>query len=64
MTEDQDLRRGPKPLYGKKMTKHITIPLPVSLNRQLIRMARKLNRKKTDLARNAIEDFLSFLIQN
>ena len=61
MTENEDSRRGPKPLYGKKMTEHITVPLPVSINLQLIKIARKLNRKKADLVRNAIEDFLSFL---
>ena len=63
-SENQDYKRGPKPLYGEKMTKHITIPLPASTLQQLIKAAKKLNRKKTDLARNAIEDFLSFLNQN
>ena len=60
ISENQDYKRGPKPLYDKKMTTQITIPLPAAMNEQLIKMARKLNRKKTDLARAAIEDFLSF----
>jgi len=64
MTEDQDSKPGPKPLYGEKMTKSITVPLPVSINRQLKQAARKLNRKRADLVRTAIEDFLSFLNQN
>jgi len=63
MFEDES-RRGPKPLYGEKMTRHITIPLPASINEQLIEIAKKLNRKKADLARNAIEDFLSYLNRN
>lgn len=63
MSESQDYKRGPKPLYGEKMTSHITVSLPASINKQLIEAAKKLNRKKTDLARAAIEDFLEYLDQ-
>ena len=63
MKEDES-RRGPEPLYGERMIRYITVPLPDFINEQLIRTAKKLNRKKTDLARNAIEDFLSYLDQN
>ena len=63
MSENES-KRGPKPLYGEKMTTYITIPLTASMNEQLAEMAKKLDRKKTDLARTAIEDFLSFLSQN
>ena len=64
MSENQDMRRGPKPLYGEKMTMHIIVPLPAFLNEQLIEAAKKLRRKKADLARTAIEDYLAFLDLN
>jgi len=63
MTKNES-KRGPKPLYGAKMRSHITVWLPFLLNKQLTQAARKLNRKRADLVRTAIEDFLSFLDRN
>lgn len=63
MTENQDSRPGRKPFYGTRMERSITVHYPISLHEQLDRTAKKLGRKRADLVRTAIEDFLSFLDQ-
>jgi len=64
MSENQDSKRGPKPFYGARMTHSITIWFPHSIHKQLDKASKKLGRKRADLVRTAIEDFLSLLDRN
>jgi len=61
---------GPKPLYGERMRKYLTVPVPDEVDFQLNAIVAKLNqdnppgahkRTKAELARIFIEDGAAFM---